>query len=73
MLFRSVLYDITTATDPIMQFIGEAHPALNGNSEHIFVPLADAGSSTGGWRPTTTVSIYDPAPIYLRGLQVEQG
>ncbi|MFK2820064.1 LamG-like jellyroll fold domain-containing protein [Flavobacteriaceae sp. LMIT009] len=55
-----ILYDIDTAPNPLMQFMGEIHPAMNGNSERIYVPLADAGSSQGGWRSTTTVSIYDP-------------
>lgn len=54
-----ILYDITTAPDPLMQFMGENHPAMNGNSEHIYVPLADAGGAEGGWRSTTTVSVYD--------------
>lgn len=56
----NILYDITTAPDPLMQFMGENHEAMNGNSEHIYVPLADAGGSEGGWRSTTTVSVYDP-------------
>ncbi|RLD26423.1 MAG: hypothetical protein DRI75_11750, partial [Bacteroidetes bacterium] len=56
----NILYDITTAPNPLMQFMGENHEAMNGNSEHIFVPLADSGGSEGGWRSTTTVSVYDP-------------
>lgn len=55
-----ILYDINTAPNPLMQFMGEIHPAMNGNSEHIYVPLADAGGSQGGWRSTTTVAAYDP-------------
>ncbi len=57
----NINYDITTASDPFMQFMGNVHPALNGNSEHIYVPLDDVGGSTGGWRSTTTVSVYDPS------------
>lgn len=34
--------------DPIMQFMGNISPALNGGSEDWYIP-----QSTGGWRPTT--------------------
>ncbi|MBV1922792.1 MAG: HYR domain-containing protein, partial [Flavobacteriaceae bacterium] len=53
-----VLYDSSTASDDIMQFIGEIHPSLNGNSEHIYLPRL-----TGNWRATTQIGFYDPTQI----------
>ena len=52
----NVDYDITAASDPIMQFIGEIHPALNGNSERIFLPLINST-----WNSNTVLGIYDPS------------
>ena len=49
-----VEYTTSSASDPIMQFMGEIHNGLDGNSEKIFLPL------TGGWRSSTTVGFYDP-------------
>ena len=51
----NVDYELTSASDPIMQFMKEIHPALNGNSEHVYLPLA------GGWRGSTTIGFYDPS------------
>lgn len=50
---NNVDYDISSAPDPIMQFVGQIHRALNGNSEKIYLPLLG-----GGWRPTTTIGFY---------------
>ncbi len=51
---NSVLYDINSAGNPMMQFMEEIHDAQDGNSEHVYVPFID------GWRTTTTTPIYDP-------------
>ncbi|MFB0903304.1 MAG: SprB repeat-containing protein, partial [Nonlabens sp.] len=50
-----VLYDLSSASNPIMQFIGKIHDALDGNSESVYLPLQN-----GAWRPSTTVGFYDP-------------
>ena len=50
---NEVEYNISSAPDPIMQFVGKIHSALNGNSEKIYLPLLG-----GGWRPTTTIGFY---------------
>ena len=50
---NDVGYTISSAPDPIMQFMGQIHSALNGNSERIYLPLLG-----GGWRPTTTIGFY---------------
>ncbi|MBL4939644.1 MAG: SprB repeat-containing protein, partial [Lutibacter sp.] len=54
---KKVIYntDNYVASDPIMQFKGEIHKALNGNSGRIFLPAI--GSA---WRASTTVGFYDP-------------
>ncbi len=56
----------TTAGDPIMQFMGDIEPALNGNSEHVYIPFMAPGGGApfdnnpaGDWRATTVVSMYD--------------
>ncbi|MDO9397621.1 MAG: LamG domain-containing protein, partial [Herbiconiux sp.] len=49
----NVDYTITSAPDPIMQFMGQIHSALNGNSERIYLPFLG-----GGWRSTTTIGFY---------------
>ena len=51
---NDVLYDITAASNPLMQFLGEIQDAQNGNSERIYVPFS------GGWRSTTVRASYDP-------------
>ena len=50
---NNVDYTISSAPDPIMQFVGQIHSALNGNSERIYLPLLG-----GGWRSTTTIGFY---------------
>ncbi|WP_460189752.1 immunoglobulin-like domain-containing protein, partial [Urechidicola sp. KH5] len=57
-----VAYTISTAGNPIMQFIGEIHPALEGGAEHVYLPKKSAAGGTtgaGGWLPTTVTAIYD--------------
>lgn len=39
---------------PVMQFIGTLDAATQNGSEQIFLPRAN------GWRPTTSVAVYDP-------------
>ncbi|MEN3010156.1 MAG: hypothetical protein ABDI20_04120 [Candidatus Bipolaricaulaceae bacterium] len=39
--------------DPIMQFKGDLTDSTTNGSEQIYVPIA-------GWRPTTTVAVWDP-------------
>ncbi|WP_460191320.1 choice-of-anchor D domain-containing protein, partial [Urechidicola sp. KH5] len=59
---NEVAYTISTAGNPIMQFIGEIHPALEGNSEEVYLPKKSAAGGTtgaGGWLPTTVTAIYD--------------
>ncbi|MBV1888086.1 MAG: choice-of-anchor D domain-containing protein, partial [Urechidicola sp.] len=50
---NNVLYNLTSAGNPMMQFMEEVHDAMDGNSEHVFVPFTD------GWRSTTLAAIYD--------------
>jgi len=52
---NNVAYTPSTAPDPIMQFMGEIHPALNGNSEKIYLPKL-----SGDWRNSTSIGFYDP-------------
>jgi len=60
-----IKYTGTAAGDPIMQFVGDIEPALNGNSEHTYIPFKTNGAGNysnnplGDWRPTTTVGLYD--------------
>ena len=63
-----VMYNTAAAGDPYMQFIGNIEPALNGNSEHVYIPFKkdDANSILGDWRPTTKVGMYDSGPTDLR-------
>ncbi len=60
----NVLYELagTTASDPIMQFMGEIHDALDGNSEHVYLPRLG-----GAWRGTTTAGFYDPSHVDIPG------
>ena len=48
------VYASEAASDPFMQFLGTIDGALESGSESIYVPLSE------GWRPTTTVAIWDP-------------
>ena len=61
---NEVLYELagTTASDEIMQFMGEIHDALDGNSEHVYLPL-----SGGAWRGSTTTGFYDPTHVDIPG------
>jgi uncharacterized repeat protein (TIGR01451 family) len=47
-------YASEAASDPFMQFIGNIDEALQSGSEQIYIPFA------AGWRPSTTVAIWDP-------------
>ncbi len=47
-------YALETAADPFMQFIGNIDAALQSGSEQIYIPYA------AGWRPTTTIAMWDP-------------
>ncbi len=47
-------YTINTAPDPQMQFVGTLDHAVISGSEEVFIPLS------AGWRPTTTISVFDP-------------
>ena len=47
-------YASEAASDPLMQFIGNIDNALQSGSEQIYIPYAT------GWRPTTTIAIWDP-------------
>ncbi|MDX5586322.1 MAG: Ig-like domain-containing protein, partial [Aureibaculum sp.] len=46
--------------NPVMQFLGTLDGATDNGSEQIYLPYP-----TGGWRPSTTVSIWDPNQIDL--------
>ena len=48
------VYASEAASDPFMQFIGTIDNAMESGSESIYIPYA------AGWRPTTTVGIWDP-------------
>jgi SprB repeat len=47
-------YSYDFGGDPIMQFMGSLDAATTNGSEQIYIPLLP------GWRPTTTVSCFDP-------------
>ncbi|HOY33015.1 MAG TPA: hypothetical protein PKW80_14140, partial [Bacteroidales bacterium] len=49
-------YSYSNHGDPIMQFIGILDGAINNGSERIYIP----DTTAGGWRSTTTVSVWDP-------------
>lgn len=51
---NEVLYNLNSASHPLMQFMNEFHDASNGNSERVFLPFTD------GWRSTTVAAVYDP-------------
>ncbi|MCS5491194.1 DUF7507 domain-containing protein, partial [Algoriphagus limi] len=56
-------YAASVASDPFMQFLGRFDGALQNGSEQINIPKA------GGWRPTTTVAVWDhDHPQVLSGL-----
>ncbi len=42
--------------DPIMQFMGKLDGATTNGSEQIYIPI----KTTGSWRPTTKVAVYQP-------------
>ncbi len=48
-------YNASSATHPIMQFIGRLDNALQTGSERVYLPLT--GSR---WRSTSTVAVWDP-------------
>ena len=56
---NEVSYNLASAASPFMQFMNNNHNAMDGNSEHVFLPF------TEGWRATTTAAIYDPSHIDL--------
>ena len=47
-------YSSETASDPFMQFVGNIDAALQSGSEQIYIPFK------AGWRPTTTIAVWDP-------------
>ncbi|OIQ28280.1 MAG: hypothetical protein BM564_09410 [Bacteroidetes bacterium MedPE-SWsnd-G2] len=51
---NAILYNLNSASHPLMQFMEEFHAASNGNSERVFLPFID------GWRSTTVAAVYDP-------------
>ena len=59
----NVKYNLSSASYPIMQFMGEIQDAMNGNSEHVFVPFKAVPGYSGGWRDSTTTAIYDPSQV----------
>jgi hypothetical protein len=48
-------YTYTNLDNPFMQFMGNIDAATQNGLEQIYIP------KSGGWRPTTTIGIYDPA------------
>ncbi|OIQ28594.1 MAG: hypothetical protein BM564_09385, partial [Bacteroidetes bacterium MedPE-SWsnd-G2] len=50
---NEVHYNSDTASHPFMQFYGNIEPALNGNSEHVYIPFGL------GWNTETYVGLYD--------------
>ena len=51
-------YNATSATHPIMQFIGKVDNALQSGSEKVYIP--DYSPSTNNWRTSTTVAVWSP-------------
>jgi len=51
-------YNASSATHPIMQFLGNLDNALQSGSEKVYLPRL--GSS---WRPSTMVAVWDPDQI----------
>ncbi|MDD3875277.1 MAG: SprB repeat-containing protein [Bacteroidales bacterium] len=47
-------YTYDNGGDPVMQFMGPLDNAVLNGSEQIYIP------TSGGWRPTTVVSCFDP-------------
>lgn len=56
-------YEYTDHGNPIMQFMGVMDQATNIGSERLYLPKT--GSS---WRPSTTVSVYDPSNVSVPDL-----
>lgn len=56
-------YTYSDHGNPIMQFVGTMDNAANNGSERLYLPKP--GST---WRPTTTVSVYDPTPTSVPAL-----
>jgi uncharacterized repeat protein (TIGR01451 family) len=50
-------YSYSNPNDPTMQFLGNMDAATQNGSERVYLPKLGAG---GGWRATTTVSVWDP-------------
>jgi hypothetical protein len=48
-------YTYENSGDPVMQFMGSMDASLTYGAEQIYIPMI-----SGGWLPTTTVSVYDP-------------
>ncbi len=49
-------YNPAYDADPIMQFMGKLDAATQDGSEQIYIPI----KTTGSWRPTTKVAVYQP-------------
>jgi hypothetical protein len=50
----SLPFNYNNPADPVMQFVGIVDGATNNGSERIYLP-----KSGGGWRPTTSIGVYD--------------
>lgn len=51
----SLGYSYANPTDSFMQFMGVIDDATDNGSEQVYLPYP-----SGGWRPSTTVSVWDP-------------
>jgi len=51
-------YNASSATHPIMQFIGRLDKSLEDGSEQVYIP--DTGNN---WRGSTTVAVWDPDQV----------
>jgi uncharacterized repeat protein (TIGR01451 family) len=51
-------YNVSSAKDPVMQFLGRLDNALQSGSEQVYLPRL--GSS---WRPSATVAVWDPDQV----------
>lgn len=50
-------YTYTSQGDPFMQFMGNIDSATQNGLEQVYIPKAP------GWRPSTTIGVYDPDHI----------
>ena len=64
-------YNASSATHPIMQFIGRLDNSLSDGSEQVYIP--DTTPTGNNWRGSTTVAVWDPDQADIVGPPARPG